>query len=236
MSVEYDLPSIKLLLVDDDTFLTEVLTSQLQQEGIGETLSSATINNAKELVPSFKPDILLLDVNLPDGSGIDLCDFLRQTGFEKPIIMLTGKGSENDVINGLNAGANDYITKPVRLGELLARVRAQLRQFKSSDAARFSVGPLEFTPANKMLSIAGKPKRIPLTEKETLILKMLVRSFPTPVAKEALLQEVWGFQSDLATHTLETHIYRLRQKIKTLTEITFIFTTENGYGLVGGGF
>jgi DNA-binding response OmpR family regulator len=87
-----------------------------------------------------------------------------------------------------------------------------------------------------MLSIAGKPKRIPLTEKETLILKMLVRSFPTPVAKEVLLQEVWGFQSDLATHTLETHIYRLRQKIKTLTEITFIFTTENGYGLVGGGF
>ena len=142
MSVEYDLPSIKMLLVDDDMFLTEVLTSQLQQEGIGQILSSANIKDAKELVPTFKPDILLLDVNLPDGSGIDLCDFLRQTGFEKPIIMLTGKGSENDVINGLNAGANDYITKPVRLGELLARVRAQLRQFKSSDAARFTIGPL----------------------------------------------------------------------------------------------
>ncbi|NCF47553.1 MAG: response regulator, partial [Alphaproteobacteria bacterium] len=147
MSVEYDLPSIKLLLVDDDTFLTEVITSQLQQEGIGEILSSANINDAKKLVPSFEPDILLLDVNLPDGSGIDLCNFLRQTGFEKPIIMLTGKGSENDVINGLNAGANDCITKPVRLGELLDRVRAQLRQFKSSDAARFTIGPLEFTPA-----------------------------------------------------------------------------------------
>ena len=235
MSVEYELPSIKLLLVDDDTFLTEVITSQLQQEGIGEILSSANINDAKKLVPSFEPDILLLDVNLPDGSGIDLCDFLRHTGCKKPIIMLTGKGSENDVINRLNAGANDYITKPVRLGELLDRVRAQLRQFKSSDAARFTIGPLEFTPANKMLSIAGKPKRIPLTEKETLILKMMVRSFPMPVSKEVLLQEVWGFQSDLATHTLETHIYRLRQKIKTLTEVTFIFTTENGYGLVGGG-
>ncbi len=116
MSVEYDFSSIKLLVVDDDRFLTEVLTSQLQQEGIGEILSSSNINDAKEMVHSFKPDILLLDVNLPDGSGIDLCDFLRQTGFEKPIIMLTGKGSENDVINGLNAGANDYITKPVRLG------------------------------------------------------------------------------------------------------------------------
>ena len=126
MSVEYDLPSIKLLLVDDDTFLTEVLTSQLQQEGIGEILSSANINDAKELVPSFKPDILLLDVNLPDGSGIDLCDFLRQTGFEKPIIMLTGKGSENDVINGLNAGANDYITKPFATQELVEKVKSLL--------------------------------------------------------------------------------------------------------------
>jgi len=236
MSVECDLPSIKLLLIDDDTFLAEVLTSQLQQEGIGEILSSASIGDAKIMVPVFKPDILLLDVNLPDGSGIDLCDYLRQTGFEKPIIMLIGKGGENNVINGLNAGANDYITKPVRLSELLTRVRAQLRQFKSFDADRFTIGPLEFNPANKMLSIAGKPKRITLTEKETLILKMLVCSFPTSVAKEVLLQEVWGFQSDLATHTLETHIYRLRQKIKTLTETTFILTTENGYGLVGGGF
>ena len=234
MSVEYDLPSIKLLLVDDDTFLTEVLTSQLLQEGIGEILPSANINDTKKLVPSFEPDILLLDVNLPDGSGIALCDFLRQTGFEKPIILLISKGSENDVINGLNAGANDYITKPVRLGELLALVRAQLRQFKSTDATRFTIGPLEFTPTNKMLSIGGKPERILLTEKETLVLKMLVLSFPTPVAKEVLLKEVWGFQSDLSTHTLETHIYRLRQKIKTLTEFTFIFTSENGYGLVGG--
>ncbi len=116
------------------------------------------------------------------------------------------------------------------LGELLARVKTQLRQFKSFDAARFTIGPLEFTPANKMLYIAGKPKRIPLTEKETLILKVLAHSFPTPVAKEVLLQEVWGFQPDLATHTLETHIYRLRQKIKKLTEIKkngFIFSTEN---------
>ncbi len=236
MSIEYDLSSSKLLLVDDDTFLTEVLTIQLQKEGIGEILSSGNIGDTKTLLTEFRPDILLLDVNLPDGSGIDLCDFLRQAGFEKPIIMLTGKGIEFDAINGLNAGANDYIKKPIRLGDLLARVKAQLRQFKSSDADRFTIGRLEFTPANKMMSIAGKPKRITLTEKETLIFKMMVRSFPTPVSKKALLQEVWGFHSDLSTHTLETHIYRLRQKIKTLTKSTFILTTENGYGLIEGGF
>ncbi len=236
MDVEYELQPIKLLCVDDDKFLTEVLTSQLQQERVGEILSSGNIGDAKILVPSFKPDILLLDVDLPDGSGIDFCVFLRQTGFEKPIIILTDKGSENDVINGLNAGANDYITKPIRLGELLARIRAQIRQFKSSDSAPFTIGLLEFTLANKMLSISGKPERINLTEKETFIIRMLVESFPTPVSKEVLLQEVWGFQSDLVTHTLETHIYRLRQKIKRLTATTYILTTENGYGLIGEGF
>lgn len=234
MEVEYELSSTKMLLVDVDTFLIEVLTNQLQKESISEILTSSTISDAKEVIPRFKPDILLLNVNMPDGTGIDFCDFLRQNGFDKPIIMLTGKGSENDVIKCLNVGANDYITKPVRYGDLLGRVRSQLRRFNSFHVVSSIIGPLEFTSTNKKLSIVGKPKTILLTEKETLILKMLFSSFPTPVTKEALLQDVWGFQSDLATHTLETHIYRLRQKIKFLTEGPFIFTTEHGYGLVGG--
>ena len=236
MNVTYDLSSTKLLLIDADTFSIDVLTNQFQQEGIGELLSSCTIGNAKELILSFKPDVLLLNVRMPDGTGIEFCEFLRQDGFDKPIIMLTGKENENDVISSLNVGANDYVIKPFRYSDLLTRVKSQLSKFNSSHVVCSNIGPLEFTPYNKKLSIPGKSKKILLTEKETLILKMLVSSFPTPVAKEVLLHEVWGIQSDLTTHTLETHIYRLRQKIKVLSEVSFIFTTEHGYGLVGGEF
>ena len=236
MIIENDITSAKLLIVDDDILLSEVISSQLEKEKLGAIYTSSNIADAEALIHTFEPDILLLDIELPDGSGTEFCQKLRQTGFEKPILMLTGKGDENDVIEGLDAGANDYITKPIRFGELLARINSQLRQFKSSDEARFTIGPMDFTPANKMLGLAGMPKKILLTEKETLILKMLFRAFPKPVTKDILLQDVWGFQSDLATHTLETHIYRLRQKIRTLTDLSFICTTENGYGLVGGNF
>ena len=232
MIVENDLSNVNLLLVDDDKFLTEVLTTQLKKEGFGKILSSENIEDAKKLISIFKPNIILLGVNLPDGTGMDLCRNLRQKGFKKPIIMISDNGDENNIINGLGSGADEYFKKPIRFEELLVRIKAQLRQLKLSDSARFTLGSLEFLSSNKMLSVVGRPKKVTLTEKETLILKMLFRSFPKPVAKEAFLREVWGFQSDLTTHTLETHIYRLRQKIRMLTEITFILKTKHGYGLV----
>ena len=232
MIVENDLSNIKLLLIDDDRFLTEVLTTQLQLEGVGKIQSSENIKDAKKLICVFKPSIILLAANLSDGTGIDLCRQLRQKGFKKPIIMISDNGDENDMINGLNSGADEYFKKPIRFEELLVRIKVQLRQLKLSDSARFTLGSLEFLSSNKILSVVGKPQKVALTEKETLILKMLFSSFPKPVAKEALLREVWGFQSNLTTHTLETHIYRLRQKIKILTQITFILKTKHGYGLV----
>ena len=232
MSFEYSLMTPKLLLVDEDLFLTEVLRKQLSQEGGMEFQSKASISAAKALIFTFKPDILLLNVRLSDGSGIDFCNYLRQMRFEKPIIMLIEHNSQNLSIDGLNAGANDYITKPLRINDLVTRIKIQLRQFSSFDAAKFSIGSLEFVPAKKILATAGTPEKILLTEKETSILKILVQFFPKSVSKDILLKEVWGIQADLSTHTLETHVYRLRLKIKNLKKETFIQTTEDGYALI----
>ena len=232
MSFEYSLLSAKLLLVDNDLFFIEVLKKHLIKEGIKEFQSTTNVDNAKSLIINFQADILLLNAILPDGSGMELCSHLRQRGFEKPIIMLIENYNQNHSIDGLNSGANDYIAKPIRINDLFSRINFQLRQYNLIISDRLLVGRLEFTPAKKELSLLGKPKKLLLTEKETCILNILFQSFPNSVAKEDLLRKVWGFEADLSTHTLETHIYRLRLKIKNLTKKTLILTTKNGYVLI----
>ena len=175
--------------------------------------------------------MILLDIQMPDGNGIDICQRLRRNGFAKPIVMLTAKGAEGDIILGLEAGANDYIIKPLRLSELIARIRTQLRQFRASDDAQFEIGNLSFVPAEKMLHEIGSDRMQALTEKEATILKFLYRASPNDVTKDELLAEVWGFQNGVSTHTLETHIYRLRKKISRLTKKQLVLTIEKGYRL-----
>ena len=229
--METDLEHARILVVDDDPDLRFVLLDQLAKEGVGAVEECDSITPVPEKVVSFQPDLILLDVQLPDGSGFDLCQRLRDQGFKRPILMLTGRSEEEHVITGLERGANDYISKPLRMGELLARIRSHLRQFKASDDARFVIKVLDFIPTNKMLHHQNTQQQVPLTEKETLILKNLLRAHPDAVAKEALLTEVWGFHPDLSTHTLETHIYRLRQKIRRITDEPIIETADNGYRL-----
>ena len=231
MSIEYSLMNAKVLLIDGDLFLAEVLKKQFLLEGVTDFQSVVNISGAKSSLSSLKHDILLLNVILPDGSGIEFCDSLRKNGFEKPIIMLIENDNRNLSIDGLNAGANDFIVKPLRVSELFKRIKNQLRQFSLFDSTKFSLGSLEFIPGKKVLVVAGKTKEISLTEKETFILNVLIQSFPKPVSKNVLLREVWGFNTALSTHTLETHIYRLRLKIKILTKQAFISTTQNGYAL-----
>ena len=164
--------------------------------------------------------------------GRDVCRLLRKQGVKAPVIMLTAHSGDADTILGLDSGANDYITKPFRLGVLMARLRAQLRQFELSDDAVFQVGPYSFKPAAKML-VRGDSRKIHLTEKETAILKYLYRIGDSPVSREVLLDEVWGYNAGVTTHTLETHIYRLRQKIEPKPgETTLLVTEPGGYRLV----
>ena len=173
-------------------------------------------------------DAILLDVGLPDGDGRDLCASLRKQGKRMPVIMLTGADAESDVVRGLDAGANDYIAKPFRAQELLARVRAQLRVFDNSEDAVFTVGPYLFRPSAKLLLEPARSRKIRLTEKETAILKFLYRAGGRAVPRNTLLVEVWGYNSNVTTHTLETHIYRLRQKIEPDPQNLKLLMTETG--------
>jgi len=223
------IPHGRLLVVDDDSFLRATLREQFTAEGFTEVFEAESLHSAFQEIDVCNPDLVILDIRLPDGNGIEICRKLRKRGFTKPIIMLTGQNSEDDIIASLEAGANDYVIKPMRMGELLARVKSQLWQHKLSDTARFSIDGLSFIPANKLLKSSDETRKVILTEKESTILKYLYRAHPNCVPKEELLAEVWGFQNGLSTHTVETHIYRLRQKVKRLSNKNIIMTTPLGY-------
>jgi len=223
--------SSRLLIVDDDDYLRATLRQQLSVEGFSEVFEVGVVADLDKALSHANPDLILLDIQMPDGNGIDICQRLRRNGFAKPIVMLTAKGAEGDIVLGLEAGANDYIIKPLRFSELIALIQTQLRQFRASDDARFEIGNLSFVPANKILHVIGSDRMQALTEKEATILKFLYRAFPNDVTKDDLLAEVWGFQNGVSTHTLETHIYRLRQKISRLTKKQLVLTIEKGYRL-----
>ena len=223
----------KVLLVDDDTVLCQSLSEQLRLHEEFFTVEAVNGGQALELAKGEYFDAILLDVGLPDIDGREVCRLMRRNGVKSPIIMLTAAESDADTILGLDAGANDYITKPFRLGVLLARLRAQLRQHEQSEDAVFTIGPYTFRPSAKLLVHGESKKKVRLTEKETAILKYLYRSGNAVVGRDTLLGEVWGYNAGVTTHTLETHVYRLRQKIETdPSNATILVTEPGGYRLV----
>ncbi len=219
-----------ILIVDDDHALRKALVEQLQLEGEFSVEQADSIAEATRMMaePSVRYDALILDVSLPDGDGRDFCAEQRKQGRRMPIIMLTGSDDEADVVRGLDAGANDYVAKPFRIAELLARLRAQMRIFENSEDAVFTIGPYVFRPSAKLLQEPTRNRRIRLTEKEAAILKFLYRAGTRPVARQVLLNEVWGYNAAVTTHTLETHIYRLRQKIEPDPTNACLLVTEGG--------
>ncbi|SEP99881.1 response regulator transcription factor [Thalassovita taeanensis] len=222
----------KILLVDDDEDLREALSEQLVMTEDFDVFEAASGSEAMKRAKEGLYDLVILDVGLPDTDGRELCKLLRKQGVKSPILMLTGHDTDADTILGLDAGANDYVTKPFKFPVLLARIRAQLRQHEQSEDAVFQLGPYSFRPAQKML-VTEDDKKIRLTEKETNILKFLYRSTEGVVAREVLLHEVWGYNAGVTTHTLETHIYRLRQKIEPDPSNARLLVTESGgYKLV----
>ncbi len=222
----------KILLVDDDDDLREALSEQLIMTEDFDVFEAGDGGDAIRKSREGIFDLVILDVGLPDTDGRELCRVMRKQGVKAPVIMLTGHDSDADTILGLDAGANDYVTKPFKFPVLLARIRAQLRQHEQSEDAVFQLGPYTFKPAMKML-ITEDDRKIRLTEKETNILKYLYRSAEGVVARDVLLHEVWGYNAGVTTHTLETHIYRLRQKIEPDPSNARLLVTESGgYRLV----
>ncbi len=216
-----------ILLVDDDEDLRDALAEQLVLTEEFEVFEAASGSEALTKVKETTHDLVILDIGLPDTDGRELCKLLRKQGVKCPVIMLTGHDSDADTILGLDAGANDYVTKPFKFPVLLARIRAQLRQHEQSEDAVFALGPYTFKPAAKML-MTEDGRKIRLTEKETNILKFLYRAQDAVVARDVLLHEVWGYNAGVTTHTLETHIYRLRQKIEPDPSNAQLLVTESG--------
>ena len=195
-------------------------------------MTEADAEGALARVKAERIDLAVMDVGLPDMDGREAVKLMRARGFRSPVIMLTAQGSEADTVQGLEAGANDYVTKPFKFAVLLARIRAQLRQHEASEDAVFQIGRYTFRPGAKLL-VGEKGSKLKLTEKETAILRFLYRAGREVVGRDTLLAEVWGYNAQVTTHTLETHIYRLRQKIEANpSEARLLLTEAGGYKLM----
>ena len=222
----------KILVIDDDDDLRQSLEDQLAMSGEFMIVTAETAAKGIELIKNEPPELIVLDLGLPDMDGRELCKHLRKQGFKKPILMLTGNSSDADQVLGFNAGVSDYVIKPFRFTVLLARIRAHLRQHEHSEDAVFAIGPFSFEPAAKML-LSEKGSKIHLTEKEALMLKHLYRAGGKAVTRKELLEKVWGYKSGVTTHTLETHVYRLRHKIEEdFSNPQLLLTEDGGYKLL----
>ena len=215
------------MIVDDDDDLRETLAEQLSLHEEFNVLQENTAAKGVAAARGGLIDLVVMDVGLPDMDGREAVKVLRKGGFKAPIIILTAQDADSDTILGLEAGANDYVPKPFRFAVLLARIRAQLRQHEQSEDATFQVGPYVFKPSQKVL-VDEKGGKIRLTEKETAIIRYLYRADRKVITRDVLLEEVWGYNSGVTTHTLETHVYRLRQKIEPDPSNARLLVTESG--------
>jgi len=221
-----------ILLVESDGVLRESLVEQLKLQDLA-AIAVKTGGQALAKLEERQFDLLIVDASLPDIEGLELGFRMRRENAKVPIIMLVGAETEIDKNVGWGAGPNDYVTKPFRLGYLLARIQFLLGKPERGPAAKYTLGPYNFNPAAKLLLEPKENKIIRLTEKETSILKYLILAANTFVGRDKLLNEVWGYNSGVTTHTLETHVYRLRRKLEPDPSRARILVTEpGGYRLI----
>lgn len=222
----------RILVIEDDAFMRAMLCEQLPALEGYTCHGVASGAEGIEAAGEAHFDLVLLDVGLPDVTGFEVCTRLRSEGHNMPIVMLTAADKEEDTIRGLDAGATDYVTKPFKLGILLARLRAHIRHYELSDDAVLAIGAFGFQPAQRTLKREDDKQVIRLTDKESQILKFLYHNRNQRVSRESLLDEVWGYNAGVTTHTLETHVYRLRQKIeRDPANAELLMTEPGGYRL-----
>jgi DNA-binding response OmpR family regulator len=219
-----------ILIVDGDRALRATLGAALEAGGMFRVTEADSVADAvaKALSRDLRFDAILLDLALPDGDGRELCAHLRGSGVRVPIVILTAATNEQDVVRGLDSGANDYVLKPFRVAELTARLRAQIRTHETSEDVVLLIGPYHFRPAMRQLFDPTENRRIRLTEKEARVLKYLYYAGSKPTGRQTLLREVWGYSARASTHTVETHIYRLRRKIEESPSAASILVNEAG--------
>ena len=223
-------PRGRILVVDDDASLAEMLSIVLRQEGF-ESLLCARGDEAMDAFREFRPDLVLLDLMLPGKDGIDVCKEIRaESGV--PIVMLTAKGDTVDVVVGLESGADDYIVKPFKPKELIARIRARVRRFDTPSPEMLSIGDLEIDVAGHSVTRGGQT--IGLTPLEFDLLVCLARKPWQVFTREVLLEEVWGYRHAADTRLVNVHVQRLRSKIEHDPEHPEIVVTVRGVGYKAG--
>ena len=221
--------SHNILIVDGDRAVRQALAEQLALNGEFASLACGTAARALQLIRREPLDAILVDDALPDMDGRELCRRLRTVGVGVPILLLTAAEGGSDC----GGGADDTLPKPLRLSVLLACLRGHLQQSGRGEGAVFPIGPYTFRPSVKLLVETNGHRQVRLTEKETAILDYLYRARDRAIARDTLLGEVWGYNTGVTTHTLETHVYRLRRKIERDPARAEILVTEpGGYRLV----
>ena len=219
-----------ILFVSEALLLKELLLDQLQKQGEYLLEESLSVTEAISLIVKEHFDCILIDSSLADVSLSNLCKNIRQEGVRSPIILVAEELGEDVAIVALDAGANDYVLKPFKINVLVAKIRSNIRQFEQSEFAILRFGRFSFKPGDKILLNNSSKEEVRLTDKETAIIKLLYLSGGEVVTRATLLEEVWGYNTTLTTHTLETHIYRIRQKVGNATSgQDFIATESEGY-------
>jgi two-component system response regulator MtrA len=221
-----------VLVVDDDQDLAEMLGIVLNGAGIEVDLVSRG-DEAVEVFRNSQPDLVLLDIMLPGIDGIEVCREIRRQSTRVPIVMLTAKGDTHDVVKGLEAGADDYMVKPFKPSELLARIRTRLRRSVSESNSLVTIGDLSIDVVEHTVTRNGR--EIPLTRLEFDLLVALAKEPGRVFTREALLAEVWGYRHSTDTRLVNVHVQRLRSKIEHDAENPKIILTVRGIGYKAGG-
>lgn len=223
----------KILIVEDDASLILGLESALQDDGY-ETYTARTGKEGLRQAKEYQPDLLILDLMLPGMSGLEICKRLRDEGVKTPMIMLTSKAEENDKVLGLELGADDYVTKPFSVRELLARVRAHLRREDTATAAaeavpeKFCFGEVVVDFKRHEVDNAGQLQG--LTNREFRLLEFCIRHPGELLTRDRLLNEIWGYDVYPTTRTVDNHILRLRKYIEPDPENPRYIKTVRGAG------
>ena len=220
----------RVLVVDDDEALAEMLTLVLRNEGfLSEIVTRG--DEAMAAFHSFRPDVVLLDLMLPGRGGIDVCrDIRAESGV--PIVMLTAKSDTVDVVTGLESGADDYVAKPFKPKELVARIRARVRRFEVPTPAELRIGDLSIDVSGHAVTRDGQ--EISLTPLEFDLLACLAQNPRKVFSRELLLEQVWGYRHAADTRLVNVHVQRLRAKIEVDPENPTIVVTVRGVGYKAG--
>lgn len=222
----------KILVVEDEPSLIFTLRDTLESEGY-EVFVSEEGTGAVDMAKEHEPDLMILDIMLPGKSGYDIAQEIRESKLTFPIIMLTAKDQETDKVKGLNVGADDYLTKPFGVKELLARIQARLRRkgtYSSSDKVDMvKLGPIT---VDLMESVVERPdgEEMELTSREVELIRYLLKNANEPVSRDELLEKVWRYEYSTNTRTVDVHISKLRAKIEVHPEDPKYLITLHGVG------